>query len=367
MARKRRCLFGIAVDVARLGRARRMRSRTDGLAWLLVLAVGTLDAVWLRHVNFTIDGFGLAAGCLAVLLAIALGYGASGRSLRLASLAHWTALFMCASGSLAILSYLAATVAPPLRDVELTHLDNALGFDWLSVFVWLLRYQSLLILLFVGYGSFLPQIIGTLVYFALRGDEEANRELVWTLVLGALVTVAISALYPAACSPDVYGSIPPDNATELVALRYRFEACGGPDLTALRAGAPSLFHFTSMAGIVALPSFHTIVALLLVYAHRRQRWLFCCSLALNGLMLLSVPPVGGHYLMDLLAGAAVAGALIAVAQWKRAGRRRVALAAEADRRRPREALSVGQGVLELDPERAVDREALAAADGNGEA
>jgi hypothetical protein len=173
--------------------------------------------------------------------------------------------------------------------------------------------------LVLGYDSFLPQIIGTLAYFALRGETDANRELVWTLILGALVTVVISALLPAACGAEAYGPIRPDHHSEIAALRYRFEACGGPDLTALRAGAPSLFHFTNMAGIIALPSFHTIVAVLLIYAHRRERWLLRCSLALNGLMLLSVPPVGGHYLIDLLAGAAVAGVLIAAAQWRRVG------------------------------------------------
>jgi hypothetical protein len=296
-----------------------MLSRTDGLAWSLVLAIGVLDAVWLGHVNFTIDGFGVTAGCLAVLLAIAVGYGASGRSLRLASLAHWTALFMCASGALAILSYLAATLAPPLRDGDLTFLDHALGFDWLGVFTWLIARPWLLYVLVLGYDSFLPQIIATLAYFALRGETDANRELVWTLILGALVTVVVSAVLPAACGAEAYGPIPPDHHSEIAALRYRFEACGGPDLTALRAGAPSLFHFTNMAGIIALPSFPTIVAVLLIYAHRRQRWLLRCSLALNGLMLLSVPPVGGHYLIDLLAGAAVAGVLIAAAQWRRVG------------------------------------------------
>ncbi|HUH83361.1 MAG TPA: phosphatase PAP2 family protein [Stellaceae bacterium] len=305
-----------------------MLSRTDGLAWALVLAIGVLDAVWLRYVNFTIDGFGLIAACLAVLLAIAIGYGATGRSLRLASLAHWTALFMCASGALAIMSYLAATLAPPLRDGELTFLDHALGFDWLGVFTWLMAHSWLLYFLTVGYDAFLPQIILTLVYFALRGDEDANRELVWTLILGAIATLVVSAFFPAACVPDVYGSIPAGHARELAALHYRFEACGGPDLMTLRAGTPNLFHFTNMAGIIALPSFHTIVGVLLIYAHRRQRWLLRCSLALNGLMLLSVPPIGGHYLMDLLAGAAVAGALIAAAQWRQAGWGSVALASK---------------------------------------
>jgi hypothetical protein len=303
-----------------------MLTRSDGAAWALVLAIVLVDAVWLGQVNIAIDGFALAAGCLATLLAIAVGYGATGRSRRLSSLAQWCALFMCASGALAILSYLAATLALPLRDSELNQLDHALGFDWLPVVTWIGERQWLLYLLLFGYSSFLPQIIGTVVYFALRGDESANRELVWTLMLGALVTVVVFAFVPAACSPDIYGAIPPDHANALAALKYRFEMCGGRDLAVLRSGEPHLFHFTGMEGIIALPSFHTIVAVLLIYAHRRQRWLLGCSLALNGLMLLSVPPIGGHYLTDLLAGAAVAGALILAAEWQRTGARALAYA-----------------------------------------
>jgi len=305
-----------------------MLSRSDGVAWSLVLAIGLVDAYWLQHVSFTLVGFGPIAGALAVLAIIAVGYGATGRSRRLAGLAYWTALFMCASGGLAVLSYLAATIGAPLRDAELKTLDSALGFDWLSTFNWLVAHPWLLVLLGIGYTSFLPQIIATLVYFALRGEERANRELVWTLMLGALATVAVSAFYPAACSPDIYGPIPPDRAADIAALDFRFTACGGPDVTLLRAGGPSVFDFSEMVGIVALPSFHTIVAFLLVYAHRRQPWLLRCSLALNGQMLLSIPPMGGHYLMDVLAGAAIAGVIIAAAHWQQAGSKLVGFAAE---------------------------------------
>ena len=53
-----------------------------------------------------------------------------------------------------------------------------------------------------------------------------------------------------------------------------------------------------------------MLAVLLTYAHRRSRLLVPIALV-NGIMLFSIPSYGGHYLIDIIAGAAVA--LLAIA------------------------------------------------------
>jgi membrane-associated phospholipid phosphatase len=47
------------------------------------------------------------------------------------------------------------------------------------------------------------------------------------------------------------------------------------------------------------------------FALRRIRWAFCMATALNAVMLLSTPTVGGHYLADTVAGVLLA--LISIA------------------------------------------------------
>ena len=61
-----------------------------------------------------------------------------------------------------------------------------------------------------------------------------------------------------------------------------------------------------MEGIVRFPSFHTALAVIFTYAHRGIRWSFPPVAALNGVMLRSIPSEGGHYLVDMIAGGAVA-------------------------------------------------------------
>jgi hypothetical protein len=65
-----------------------------------------------------------------------------------------------------------------------------------------------------------------------------------------------------------------------------------------------------MEGIITFPSFHTACAVLLPYLFRQHRYLRWPVLAMNVLMLFSIPNHGYHYLVDMLAGAPIAGLAI---------------------------------------------------------
>jgi membrane-associated phospholipid phosphatase len=68
-------------------------------------------------------------------------------------------------------------------------------------------------------------------------------------------------------------------------------------------------------GIVTFPSFHATLAIILTYAVRHYRWALAVIAPLNCLMILAIPTVGGHYLVDLFGGAAVAGLAILLVQF----------------------------------------------------
>jgi hypothetical protein len=78
----------------------------------------------------------------------------------------------------------------------------------------------------------------------------------------------------------------------------------------LRAGTMHVLGKMSDEGLVQLPSFHTILAIMVTYNLRHSRWLLSIAGGLNGLLIVSCPTEGSHYLIDLIAGAAVAGATI---------------------------------------------------------
>ena len=75
------------------------------------------------------------------------------------------------------------------------------------------------------------------------------------------------------------------------------------DVLALRAGGPWHFELLAMHGIVTMPSYHTVMAVLFTYAFRRTGLIGYGIATLNLVMLLSIPPIGGHYLVDMCGGA----------------------------------------------------------------
>ena len=123
----------------------------------------------------------------------------------------------------------------------------------------------------------------------------------------AAATMLISAIWPtlgpcAANGPSV-GACAANSGGDIVYLR---------DVLALRAGGPWHFELTAMEGIITMPSYHTVMAVLFTYAFRRTGLVGYGIATLNVVMLLSIPPIGGHYLVDVLAGGALALGAIAV-------------------------------------------------------
>jgi hypothetical protein len=146
----------------------------------------------------------------------------------------------------------------------------------------------------------MPQIVVSTLYFPARGLSERGRELLLLAILTVLPTILISAIWPVLGPFAAFGG---DEATFL------------PHLLALRAGGPWHFNLLTMQGIIQMPSYHTVLAVLFVYAYRGSGWLGWGIAGLNGVMLLSIPPIGGHYLVDMLAGGAIALLFVLAARW----------------------------------------------------
>jgi len=69
---------------------------------------------------------------------------------------------------------------------------------------------------------------------------------------------------------------------------------------------------------VSFPSFHTTMALVYIYGFRRAGVIGWLVGALNALMLVAIPFFGGHYLVDMIAGAGVMLASLGVVKaWPR--------------------------------------------------
>jgi hypothetical protein len=263
-----------------------MRCRTC-VIWIAVILLSMVDLLLCHRLQLSFSNWGhlLLAGM--VTGGVALFYQLSGRSARLAHLAQWTLLWVIFTNAGEVLTYIAAACGGHTHDAELAAVDAALGFDWSAWFNLLAPHRALRFALWLGYLSLLPQILISVIYFSLRNLDWLNYELLLNNLVSLLLATALFLFFPA--------------------LGHQ-EIGRGPDLPvllALRGGGALSFDMSQLQGLISFPSYHTVLAVLLTYAHRHSPLLLPVAIV-NGVMVVSIPTFGPHYLIDIVAGAIVA-------------------------------------------------------------
>lgn len=268
--------------------------------WAALGVLALADLVLCRRLGLSFYGWWRLALAAGVAAGVAAVYGLTGRSPALARAAHGTLAWLVFVNAGTILTYVAAAGGGVLRDTALAAFDRALGFDWTAWYVFLAPRTALRFLLWLGYLSLFPQIMLSIFWFSARGLDTRNSELLLANLAALLLTAALFRLVPALGHPE------PGRVREIATL------------LALRADGPSSFDLAHLDGLISFPSYHTVLAVLLTWAHRRTR-LWPGVAAVNAIMLLSIPTFGGHYLADMIAGAGVAGlAILATTAMRRA-------------------------------------------------
>ena len=270
--------------------------------WLALAAFAGADALLLTQTGITLVAEParvlVLSGLLGALLAIALIYGWHGRSPALSACASLALLLLALTyvtglGSALVL----AATQRPVIDHRLIQGDQWLGVDYPAWFAWEWAHPLLWGVLHGAYLSALFQLTFLLLYLPLSGRAHRGLALTWTLLLGLAVGLPISGWWPAQSAWIGYGV----TATLPPWVLDWYHQCWQP----LHAGTVLVWDWTHVEGLITLPSFHTVYALVGPWAVRRTRlvWLF---VPLNALMLLSIPTHGGHYLLDMVAGALLA-------------------------------------------------------------
>ena len=276
--------------------------------WTALAALALVDFAFCRALGLSFTQWFAFLAASGGIAGVGLIYGLTGRSARIASMANWMLLWMVFSMLGAILTYVAAARGAAWQDGPIAAIDEALGLDWVAWIKLLTHYPWVERGLALAYESLMPQILLSVIYFAYRGVEDANYRLLLNAFVSLLLTAAVFSMLPAVGPAMHYLQSPAAYDLYLT------------DLQGLHDGTRLSFAIPTMKGIVCLPSFHTVLALLLIDAHRRLPTLIPVAL-LNLLMLVSIPSEGAHYFVDVLAGAAVAGLAIlattALAQCRR--------------------------------------------------
>lgn len=269
------------------------------LAALMLLTVTVIDLFWVSLAGWTVEthqNLSQSVPFLLVLLPIALidRYRCDPRIRNTFTAAALFVLFIPASS---VLDYLVVSTNAPLADQYFAAVDNAMGFDWASWARWVVQHPPLQRFLRIGYDSGFYQVVFVIPFLGMTERTKQLYELVFLLIFGALVTIAISAIIPAAGPWLVTGANAPFDAS----LLSHFQP--------LRDGTLRVIDIWHGQGLVSMPSYHAMVALFFIWAVRGTR-LFPALLIVNVLMISSTPTEGGHYLVDVIGGVLCAGALI---------------------------------------------------------
>lgn len=263
------------------------------------------NSVWIAGSDFQFDA---PSALGVVVVSVALGaigwfYRAWRPMKRFEVLCSETAALLVFSVAAAVLSTLLTSLNRPLIDELLVAFDNGVGFDWLAYVGFVNAHPWLGTVSSAVYVTTLSQVALTVVVIGLIGQVERVQQFVWAVMIGALVCIFFSALFPSA---GALGTIrPPAEFTALnkpiVDLQYK------QAFFDLRAGAGRFISLDEPRGLIAFPSYHCTLSALIIIAFARLRHWFWPVLALNVAVILSTPIDGGHHLADAVGGVIVAG------------------------------------------------------------
>jgi hypothetical protein len=273
--------------------------REAAVKWSLLAFIALLDGIWLVSSGFHLGpGYSQALGWIVLLILVSLFYYYTGRDQRIMEFAHFGAELLSLYVLLIPLSYLAVATDFALADRVFDSIDKSLGLDWVAWTQWVKRHPRLEWLLFVAYGSLPFQALVCYIYNVHTRASWRNNEIWWITLASALVTIAGSAAFPAS-NPYVYYGL--DTGKDFLDFQHFLR---------LRDGTMHIIGLTDAQGLIQLPSFHTVLAIMFTYNLRHNRWLFSTALLLNTALILSCPTEGSHYFIDLFAGAVVVAATI---------------------------------------------------------
>lgn len=229
------------------------------------------------------------------------GYGVRLRRLkhhRIATVCETSGLFYLAAAGTALSCAVTTAFALPYADAHLAAADRALGFDWLAMLDLFRDAPQTARMMGRAYEAlnWAPQLL--IVLLSVLGLSM----LAWRFLTGWLICLLLTALvypfFPAVAAFHHYGLSPDMIGAPTVQISWHLPQVMGD----LRTGITRTLGTDQLTGLVTMPSFHAAGAILLVHGYSAVRWLRWPAALVGGAMFLSAVPIGGHYLVDIIAG-----------------------------------------------------------------
>jgi hypothetical protein len=286
--------------------------------WIFVGAMGVVLTVSLALTNFSLELTGLAVSVAYVGLyagfAHANAVSPKRRDPQVMFVLGGTAQIVLITAVMTPLTYIAASANLPMQDANLLAIDRALGFDWAAYVRYVDDHPALAAWVNYGYTMIRWPIFAIPVVLAATHRYRRIEEFTFAFGLALIATTIISGLVPAIGVFQQIG-LDPISVKNLNLQPYLDQL---RDLPPTRDGALRHLDLLGLGGIVTFPSFHAASAVLYAWALWPVRWMRPIVVLAFTAMLAATPINGGHYLIDIIAGTAIA--VLAIVAARRAGR-----------------------------------------------
>ena len=274
--------------------------------WIFIGSMGVALALALVLTDFSIEltGLAIAVGYVGLYAGFAHANACSPRRRdpQVMFVLGGTAQIVLITAVMTPLTYVAAAANLPMQDANLLAIDRALGFDWAGYVRYVDAHPALAAWLNYGYTMIRWPIFAIPVVLAAKHRFARIEEFTFAFGFALIATTIVSGLVPAigvfqqiGLDPAVLKHIDPQ--PYLDQLR---------DLPPTRDGALRHLELLGLGGIVTFPSFHAASAALYAWALWPVKWMRPIVVLAFTAMLGATPINGGHYLIDMIAGIAVA-------------------------------------------------------------
>ncbi|MEO6226069.1 MAG: phosphatase PAP2 family protein [Sphingomicrobium sp.] len=242
----------------------------------------------------------------AVLLISRIYWNAAGHH-RIADAFGTVAVVSLGAMSCGAIAMLGLRLQMPLADGMLHSWDQALGVDGIAIVDALVRNGRWLFWIMApAYNFTIPLFFIALGVLALRGDRVEAWRAAFCFVATLFTTCLIAAFVPA----KGLGIWAP--AELLARLPDQAMRTFWPHFDDFYFAAHPVLRMQVVDGVIAFPSFHSIVGFMIVAMLRKNNVTLVPAALWLAAMLLATFPGGGHYFVDLVGGLVVWAAWFAV-------------------------------------------------------
>jgi hypothetical protein len=272
----------------------------ERFAITIIFALAALDAGLLVFKHVEIDVLGYISALMTGGMAVAIGQFyrrfRHNEGIALATTAAGLFIIFTIVGS--VFNYLLLPIAGDRIDPILMRADAALGFSWVGFVTFVSDHPWFGVLTRYVYLSSMPQLIIVILVLGFAREKEALHRFLLTGLIGALITIGFWGLMPSS-GPAAFEVLP---ETVLANMPTVVGPAYGNELNRLASEGVSYITPKEVLGLIAFPSFHTVMACLSVWFMARFRYVLPFFIALNLVMVPSILIHGGHHLVDVIGG-----------------------------------------------------------------